>query len=135
VTPVQSQVLPAGQYVITAYARKADPAGANGTVNMNGTSQNVQSGEWTELRWQTSLNAWASIAVTLSTNVLLDELRLYPVDAVMKTYTAESGIGVTSATDANNQSTHYEYKAGRLSVVRDNQRNILNQYQYHYKGN
>lgn len=134
-TSLSSQSLPAGTYEVTAYVRKADPSGANGSVSTNGTTYSVQTGGWTELRWKITLASSGVVTVTPSTNILLDELRLYPAGALMKTYTMEHGIGVTSTTDTNNRSAHYEYETGRLSLIRDNERNILNQYQYHYKGN
>ncbi len=63
-----------------------------------------------------------------------DDLRFYPMDAQMTTYTYDLLIGVTSASDANNKATTYEYDGlGRLVVVRDYLGNILKMNDYHYK--
>ncbi len=49
----------------------------------------------------------------------------------MTTYTHLPGIGMTSQTDPNGNTTYYEYDAlGRLSAIRDNERRLLRTYQY-----
>ena len=69
------------------------------------------------------------------TDVYYDDIRVYPADAQMTSYTYDPLIGMTSQTDAKNFSTHYKYDAlGRLAVVTDKDNNILKQYQYHYAG-
>ena len=63
-----------------------------------------------------------------------DDLRFYPLDAQMTTYTHEPLIGVTSVSDNNNKPTRYEFDAfGRLKHTRDFQDNILKKNVYHYK--
>lgn len=69
-----------------------------------------------------------------TTNAYLDDLRFYPMDAQMTTYTYDPLIGITSASDVNNKANRYEYDfIGRLILVRDYLGNILNKYNYHYK--
>ena len=66
--------------------------------------------------------------------IAVDDIRLYPVGALMTTYTHAPGIGLTSSSDANNRPVYYEYDGlSRLWVTRDQDRNIVKQYQYHYK--
>jgi len=65
----------------------------------------------------------------------IDELRLYPATAQMTTYTHDPLIGVTSQCDINNRITYYSYDAfHRLSVVKDQDGNIIKTIDYHYKG-
>ena len=65
----------------------------------------------------------------------IDELRFFPAEALMTTYTYEPLVGMTSQTDTNNQTIYYEYdNFGRLKLVRDDKGNILKQHVYHYKG-
>ncbi|WP_460586559.1 hypothetical protein, partial [Hymenobacter arcticus] len=66
--------------------------------------------------------------------VWFDDVRIYPADAQMTTYTHRPGIGVTSISDANNKPTVTEYdELHRLSLQRDQDGNVVKQYQYHYK--
>ena len=67
--------------------------------------------------------------------VWFDDTRLYPSDAQMTTYTYDPIKGMTSQTDINNHSTYYEYDAlGRLSVVRDQDKNVIKKICYNYSG-
>ncbi|OOQ57424.1 hypothetical protein BC343_15110 [Mucilaginibacter pedocola] len=63
-----------------------------------------------------------------------DDLRFYPADAQMTTYTYDPLVGMTSSTDAKNQTTYYVYDGfQRLITIKDQKGNILENYDYHYK--
>ncbi|HEY1202051.1 MAG TPA: hypothetical protein VGE79_13760, partial [Niastella sp.] len=69
------------------------------------------------------------------TGGLIDELRLYPADAQMTTFTYAPLIGATSNCSSNNAITYYEYDAlGRLQVTKDQDGNIIKTIEYHYQG-
>jgi uncharacterized protein DUF5977 len=71
--------------------------------------------------------------ITVSGTGTIDELRLYPSNAVMKTYAYEPLIGVSSICDANNHIVYYIYDVfSRLSLVKDETGNILKQNCYNY---
>ncbi|KAA5538572.1 hypothetical protein, partial [Adhaeribacter rhizoryzae] len=71
--------------------------------------------------------------VTVSGTGNLDELRLYPVEAQMTTYTYDPLVGQTASCDANNLITYYTYDAyGRLSVIKDQNGLIRKKYTYQY---
>ena len=73
--------------------------------------------------------------LTISGSGNIDELRLYPKDALMTTYTYNPLIGMTSQCDANNRITYYEYDVfNRLALVRDQDNNILKKICYNYAG-
>jgi YD repeat-containing protein len=68
-------------------------------------------------------------------SLYVDDLRFCPSEAQMTTYTYDPLLGMTSSTDPNNVTSYYEYDSfGRLKAVKDNDRNSLKQYNYHYKG-
>jgi hypothetical protein len=65
----------------------------------------------------------------------IDEVRLYPEAAQMTTYAYESLVGMTAQCDANDRITYYTYDAsGRLSLVKDDNGNILKKICYNYQG-
>jgi hypothetical protein len=73
--------------------------------------------------------------VTVNGSVIIDELRLYPSDAQMSTYSFDPLLGVTSVNSPNNTIAYYEYDgSGRLRLARDANRNILKIYDYFYTG-
>jgi hypothetical protein len=73
--------------------------------------------------------------ITLSGSGLIDELRLYPVNSQMVTFTYEPFIGMTSQCDENNRVTYYQYDTfSRLTLVRDQDNNILKKICYNLAG-
>jgi YD repeat-containing protein len=64
----------------------------------------------------------------------LDNLRNIP-NALGTTFTYKPLVGMTSMTDANGRTTYYEYDDfGRLSLIRDQNNNILKKFCYNYQG-
>ncbi|MEL6652136.1 MAG: RHS repeat domain-containing protein, partial [Bacteroidota bacterium] len=67
---------------------------------------------------------------------LIDELRLFPIDAQMTTSCYDELYRMHTQTDANGRSLYYEYdESGRLLLTRDQDGNIIQTYEYHYKNN
>ncbi|HAA10697.1 MAG TPA: hypothetical protein DCE41_02975 [Cytophagales bacterium] len=63
----------------------------------------------------------------------IDDVRVYPVDAQMTSYTYRDGIGISSITDPSGQTVYYEYDSiGRLIGVKDYQGNLVEGYEYQY---
>ncbi|MES2732885.1 MAG: RHS repeat domain-containing protein, partial [Bacteroidota bacterium] len=84
-------------------------------------------------KWQ-YLKKDYTTGMQLTEGNFIDEVRIYPVDAQMTTYTYDPLVGVTSSTDAANVTTYYEYDAFlRLKSIRDQDGNIVKNYVYHYK--
>jgi len=65
----------------------------------------------------------------------IDDVRFYPSNAQMTTYTYDPLIGMTSSTDAKGEITYYEYDSlQRLMNIRDKDGNITKHFDYHYQG-
>lgn len=65
----------------------------------------------------------------------IDDVRFYPQNAQMTTYTFDPMIGMTSETNANSEVTYYDYdNFQRLKSTRDKDGNVVKSYTYHYKG-
>jgi len=78
--------------------------------------------------------AAGSAAPTVSGSGAIDELRLYPANARMTTYTYDPVLGKTAECDINNRIAYYEYDSyGRLHIIRDERSNIIKLYEYNYK--
>ncbi len=65
----------------------------------------------------------------------IDEVRLYPSDAQMTTYTYQPLIGMTSQCDVNNRISYFEYDAfGRVRLIKDQDKNVIKKFCYNYAG-
>lgn len=66
----------------------------------------------------------------------IDEIRVWPENAEMETFTWYPHIGLSSRTDGSGATESYTYDVfGRLQSVRDNSDNIIRKYDYNYAGN
>ncbi|MFC1224434.1 DUF5977 domain-containing protein [Pedobacter sp. BG31] len=84
--------------------------------------------------WTYSSTAYTTLPSSISGYQLIDELRIHPETAKMLTSAYVSPRGqLTAETDASGRSKSYEYDAMlRLKTVRDDQKNILEQYAYNF---
>ncbi len=104
----------------------------------------LDNGSYMLTYWQKSGSAWSFVSnpvtvsggtypITLSGQV--DDIRFYPANALMTTYTYDPTVGVTSVTDAKNQVTYYEYDSFlRLLNIKDKDGNIVKSFCYNYAG-
>ncbi|MGQ7856718.1 hypothetical protein ACUN24_20970 [Pedobacter sp. WC2501] len=119
---------PAKSYILSFYSNVAIP-------NINGTLKASRDILGSDMKYyEYEVNGASSIDIDGPERTYIDELRLYPTDAQMATWTYTPAIGMTSATDANGQTIYYEYDGyHRLRCIRDVSRNIVKQFDYHYK--
>ncbi|MND36556.1 hypothetical protein D3C80_272140 [compost metagenome] len=69
-----------------------------------------------------------------TTTQYVDDIRVYPFDAQMTSYTYDPLVGMTSATDVKGQTAFYEYdEFGRLKYIKDADGFILKDHTYNYK--
>ena len=92
--------------------------------------------------WYLNGSAWeyASAAytngMTLTLGSAIDDVRIYPSDALMKSYNYDPGLGITSVIEENGRVMYYEYdNFGRLARIKNEQGGIEKQYTYNYKTN
>ena len=88
--------------------------------------------------WSLSGGVWKYNEQPYTANKVLtgpvDDVRVYPVDAQMSTYTHHPFLGITSETDTKGNTLYYEYdELGRLKTIRDNDNKILKQIDYQYQ--
>jgi YD repeat-containing protein len=102
-------------------------------IKPNSRSYIVEYHYWNGNNWMNMKRSYTN-NMTLSDGSAIDEVRVYPSDALMTTYTYDTLVGMTSTTDENNVTTYYEYDPfGRLKYIKDQNKNILKSYDYHYK--
>lgn len=104
---------------------------------------NISNGRYILSYWKKNTSQWefqtATIDVTQGSYTInlsgqIDELRFYPTDAQMTTYTYDPLIGVTSQCDINNKIIYYVYDSfGRLKLIKDQNGEILKRYDYEYQ--
>jgi len=77
-----------------------------------------------------------SLAASPSSNYIskLNSLRQNLTTSIITFYTYDPLIGITSVSDANSIITHYQYDvSNRLKFIKDNNEDILQKYDYHFK--
>lgn len=119
-----------GHYSFTGSYSKSLNGLDNGTYTLSYWSKG--SGTWT---WITNTVAVSSGSYTISLGGQVDDVRFYPSNALMTTYTYDPLVGMTSMTDPKGQITYYEYdNSKRLMNIKDNNHNITKHLDYHYQG-
>jgi YD repeat-containing protein len=84
--------------------------------------------------WHLKKQPYVGGSVQLNDGTRIDELRIYPADAQLTTYTYDPLVGVTSSTDINNQPVQFDYDGlGRLILVKDQDKSIVKRKEYQYK--
>ncbi len=127
---ITSASLPAGTYVVSFWYR-------DGQIKVNTTPIGSTAGStWLYAETTLTIAANATISVTGSLpNTYVDELRLYPADALMRTFSYDDRSQLLlSIADENSVPAHYDYDTWqRLQALRDQDRNILQTYEYNYQ--
>lgn len=90
--------------------------------------------QWDGTKWVYNQEAYTGSKVFAST-VYVDDIRVFPADGQITTYTYLPLVGITSSIDTKGMTSYYEYdSAQRLLNIKDQNGNILKNYDYHFKG-
>lgn len=118
---------------IFLFMKRASEAGYFSYVDAIATSE---TGKWIYLEKEFIVPADVTkLSLRLDNNssgtVWFDDVRLYPKDALMTTYTFNRLGNITSETDINNRSIFYDYDGfNRLKTIRDKDGNIVKTNEY-----
>lgn len=130
-TATLSKSVTNGQKYIVSYWRNSNEGAYLITGGTSTVKQGLTIGSWTYYEHMVTAS---STTLTITGTGGIDEVRLYPSDAQMTTYTYEPLVGITSACDVNNRVTYYEYDTfQRLLRIRDQDGNILKTFDYKYQ--
>lgn len=111
---------------VVSYWSNSGPCPVNGTTPV---VRGVPINGWTYFEHRIT----GVTTVQIGGTGLIDELRLYPLDAQMTTFTYTPMIGMTSKCGPDNRINYYEYDAfDRLLDIRDQYSNIVQQFTYKY---
>ncbi len=116
-------------YILSYWTKNAIPFAVAGTQSgypIKGRSYNG----WTCYEHRIS----GVSEVKISGTGMIDELRVYPADASMKTFTYNPLIGLSATCDEKNQIGYYIYdQQGRLVLIKDQDGNVLKKIDYQYQ--
>lgn len=133
---MSSKILPIGKYSLEYYAKSPIVISGTGITVTNVSNSLADANGWILYKKEITLPTSNSLVLSAgSGSIQIDEVRLYPLGALMTTYTYKPLVGVTSMTDANSITTYYEYENGRLTFIKDDKKNILKKTDYNFKVN
>jgi hypothetical protein len=120
-------------YLVSYWTTNNSAFSISGTISgypVKGKTIYVNNNSWTLYLHKVT----GQSTITVSGTGHIDELRLYPANAQMITYTYTPLVGMTSQTDIGNRVTYYEYDGlQRLKRIRDQDYNILKTFEYQYQ--
>jgi len=115
-------------YVVSFWSKSGAAITVTGGTVTNVATGNPKNG-WSYHEYSVS----GATSVSIGGAGSVDEVRLYPSNAQMSTYTYFPLVGMASKCDTKNDITYFVYdNVGRLIQVLDQNQNIVKQYQYNY---
>ncbi|MBL4625663.1 MAG: RHS repeat protein [Flavobacteriales bacterium] len=134
---IQKTNIPVGKYILSFWSKKtnssgyhSDPISSSLIIEKQVSPKKVNG--WEYNYYVLTITA-SNQTITINGGFeLIDEMRLYPIDAQMNTYTYFPSGQIRSVTNAQDQTTFYEYDLmHRLKFIRDSDGYIVQELQYH----
>lgn len=120
------------KYIVTLWCKNGTPtiSGA-GFSSVTLTNTYTSSDGWKFYIGQFTPTSGGLVSFGASSQIYIDEVRIFPADALMQSWTYAPMFGKCSYTDPKGRITYYEYdKLGRLSIIRDQEKNIVSKTDY-----
>jgi YD repeat-containing protein len=131
--PASNLIIP-GDYSLPAHTGNMFLPYASWTVPFikpNNRNYIIQWWNWANGKWNFNQETYTNNMVL--NNGSFDDVRIFPSDAQMVSYTYNPQVGKTSSISIDGKTTTYEYDGlGRLRLTRDQDRNIIKRYCYTY---
>ena len=106
----------------------------DGTVTVSNTISSKDAVYTNANGWKYYEKVISGSPITISGSAKIDELRFYPLESQMSTYTYKPGVGPISETPPNGITTKYEYDAfNRLTAIKDMDGNVIKYFTYDYQ--
>ncbi|NII28581.1 hypothetical protein HB364_26090 [Pseudoflavitalea sp. X16] len=122
-----NKTVPVGNYIVSVWS--------TGNTWINGQLQ-TQTPAKTIGSWRCFEKKLLNVTTISVAGDNIDEVKVYPADAQITTYTYDPLIGMTSQCNVQNKIIYYEYDGfGRLLRIRDENRNVLKHFNYKYQQN
>lgn len=118
------------KYIVSYWSKNTTAYTITGTVSGYPVKVRSKNGWMLYVHLVTGVSTVAINAAGLN---LIDEVKIYPENAQMKTFAYNFPGNVISSTDAKNATSYYEYDGlQRLKNIKDQNGNILKNYSYKY---
>ena len=120
------------KYLVSFWAKAAS---ASGSITINGGASLAVPSGWTYHEQEVNLASGGEIKLSVSgTDLYVDEVRIHPREATMRTFSYNPIGTLNTLTDENGTPTYYQHDPlHRLQNVLDYEENILQSYKYNYQ--
>lgn len=128
---ISKSELPAGKYLLTFWANDVPSIDiTNGSYELIDNNSTNRQG-WTFFQYRIMASGLSTVSIGSISKI--DEVRLFPLGATVTTKTYIPLVGVTSRAGANSIPSYTTYDAfGRPEKIKDQDKYIIQQYQYNY---
>jgi YD repeat-containing protein len=128
---------PTGNYYLSFYEKEGTVnVGLSGASLLSTATQPATPDGFRHVTKLIQITSETNEIIITGSNVKIDELRLYPEGALMTTVCYDRAGRLQTETDVNLRSLFYEYDEwGRLKIIRDHDKNILQHREYKLANN